>query len=92
MINAPVNLRLTGPPKGNTVYELDRQDLELLSRFQARTVLTIGTAQASHIYQKEVIELACAVSTSSSRSTSNSDFGGLESILDARGPDLDTDA
>ena len=38
--------------------------LEVMSRFNQRTVLSVGTTQAAAIYQKEVFSLACSVSNS----------------------------
>ena len=42
---------------------LEEQDLELLSKFQARTVFTISTNTSLPIYQNEIIKLACLVRT-----------------------------
>lgn len=36
-------------------------ELEILARFNERTVLSVGTRQAAKIYQREVFELACMV-------------------------------
>lgn len=44
------------------VYTLDMQDLELLQKFQARTVLTMGTEKSRNIYQGAVLRLAFSVS------------------------------
>lgn len=38
--------------------------LEVMSRFNERTVLSVGTTQAAAVYQKEVFRLACSVSNS----------------------------
>lgn len=35
---------------------------EVMSRFNERTVLSVGTTQAAAVYQKEVFRLACSVS------------------------------
>jgi hypothetical protein len=36
--------------------------LEVMNRFNERTVLSVGTRQAAQVYQKEVFRLACTVS------------------------------
>lgn len=36
-------------------------DLQVLARFNERTVLSVGTRQAAKIYQREVFQLACTV-------------------------------
>ncbi|GAB7323373.1 hypothetical protein MBLNU13_g05833t2 [Cladosporium sp. NU13] len=38
--------------------------LEVLGRFNQRTVLSVGTTQAAAVYQKEVFRLACSVRSS----------------------------
>lgn len=38
--------------------------LEVLNRFNQRTVLSVGTTRAAEVYQKEVFRLACSVSNS----------------------------
>ena len=38
--------------------------LEVMGRFNQRTVLSVGTTQAAAVYQKEVFRLACSVSSS----------------------------
>lgn len=47
----------TGPVRTSSIAEL-----EVLARFNERTVLSVGTRQAAKIYQREVFELACTVS------------------------------
>lgn len=47
-------------PDNNSVLQLDRQSLDRLTRFQMRTVLSIGTARAARLYQTETVRLACA--------------------------------
>ena len=81
-----------GSPEINVVCQLDVQELELLSKFQTRTVLTIGTDKSSHVLQNVVIKLACSVSTLRSYLASNTNFDGSASILDVRCTDFDTDA
>jgi DNA repair protein RadC len=36
--------------------------LEVMNRFNQRTVLSVGTTRAAEVYQKEVFRLACSVS------------------------------
>jgi hypothetical protein len=91
MINAPLSLQPMGSPDISAVYQLNGQDLELLSKFQARTVLTIGTDKSSRIYQNEVIKLACSVSPLGPRSASNTNFDVSASVLDACGTGVDID-
>jgi hypothetical protein len=60
MINAPLkahspNSKIASSP----VYELRLEDLEVVSRFQSRTVLTIGTKESVHVYQREWFKVAC---------------------------------
>src|SRR5579859_4710172 len=38
---------------------------ELLSKFQVRTALTVSTGKRLHLYQHEVVQLACSVSSNS---------------------------
>jgi hypothetical protein len=38
--------------------------LEVMNRFNQRTVLSVGTTRAAEVYQKEVFRLACSVSNS----------------------------
>lgn len=42
-------------------FKLDIHDLDRLNNFRTRTICTIGTANNVHIYQEEVIRLACSV-------------------------------
>lgn len=81
-----------GSPEINVVHPLDVQELELLSKFRTRTVLTIGTDKSCRVLQNVIINLACSVSTLSSYLASNTNFDGSASILDVCGPDFDTDA
>jgi hypothetical protein len=63
MINASLSPQSMGSQDINVAYQLDVQELELLSKFQTRTVFTIGTDKSSHIFQNVIIELACSVRT-----------------------------
>lgn len=78
--------------ESNAVYLLRERDLELLSKFQVRTALTISTEKSLHIYQNEIIRLAFSVRTLSSCLASNTDIGMKASILNACGTLLDTNA
>jgi hypothetical protein len=66
MINASLSPQPMGSPEINVVYQLDVQELGLLSKFQTRTVLTIGTDKSSLVLQNVIIKLASSVSTRSS--------------------------
>jgi hypothetical protein len=66
MINASLSPQPMESPEINMVYQLDVQELELLSKFQARTVLTIGTDKSSLVLQNVIIKLASSVGTLSS--------------------------
>lgn len=92
MINASLSPQPMRSPEINAVYQLDVQELELLSKFQTRTVLTVGTDKGSHVFQNVITRLACSVSTPSPYLASNTNFGGPASILDVCGTDFDTDA
>ena len=81
-----------GSPEISVVYQFDVQELELLSKFLTRTVLTIGTDKSCYVLQNVIIKLACSVSTLSSYPASNTNFDGSASILDVCGTDFDTDA
>jgi hypothetical protein len=41
---------------------------EVMSRFNERTVLSVGTTQAATVYQREIFRLACSVSNGKRRS------------------------
>jgi hypothetical protein len=82
----------TASLESNAVYLLRERDLELLSKFQMRTALTISTEKSLHIYQNEVVRLAFSVRTLSSCPASNADIGMAASILNACGTVLGTKA
>jgi hypothetical protein len=92
MINASMSPQPMGSPEINVVYQLDVQELELLSKFQTRTVLTIGTDKGSLVLQNVIIKLASSVSTLSSCLASDTNFNGSASILDVYGTDFGIDA
>ncbi|EMC91129.1 hypothetical protein BAUCODRAFT_134803 [Baudoinia panamericana UAMH 10762] len=54
LLNFPLALHET-----DEVYRLTEQDLDRLQRFQDRTVLTVGTAQTTHIYRDVILKLGC---------------------------------
>lgn len=58
MVNTPHKMRLPEPEQG-FAHDLRLEDLEILSRFQSRTVLTIGTKESAHVYQREWFKVAC---------------------------------
>jgi hypothetical protein len=53
--------QLAGSKESNALYQLHGQDLELLAKFQTRTVFTITSDRNRRIYQDEMIKLACSV-------------------------------
>ena len=60
MINTPLKTHLPNPKTtSGSVYELRLEDLEVVSRFQSRTVLTIGAKESVHVYQREWFRVAC---------------------------------
>ena len=79
-------------PSSNASYQLEKQGLELLGRFQARTALTISTAKSLRVYQNEIVKLACSVSTLSHSLASDPDFEGSASIPNACDTGIDTNA
>lgn len=50
--------------ESNSLYQFGEQDLELLSKFQARTIVTVTADKSLVTYQHEVIKLAFLVRTS----------------------------
>jgi len=59
MVDVSLNRDRIAAPKDHETSRFDCQDLERLGRFQTRTVLTIGTARTSQVYQNELMKLAC---------------------------------
>jgi hypothetical protein len=65
--SSAVLAQLTGLPSppdsdgGNSSYAVGRSELEIFQRFNERTVLSVGSASTSKIYQREIIQLACSV-------------------------------
>jgi hypothetical protein len=56
---------LPSPPDSdgeNSNYAFGRSELEIFQRFNARTVLSVGSSQTAQIYQREIFQLACSVS------------------------------
>lgn len=60
-------------PVRDTRYQPCSRDLELLNRFQTRTILTIGSSKAAPIYQYELFRLGCSVSIRIPRLAGRSD-------------------
>jgi hypothetical protein len=63
VIQAPATPYPTIFSNDNATFQLNRHTWDRLSRFQRRTVLTIGTNKTAEIYQSEITKLACSVST-----------------------------
>ena len=62
VIAPALRLQATGSQGStNTMYDFRGQDLELLNKFQTRTVFTITTDKNLHVYQKETFKLAYSV-------------------------------
>jgi hypothetical protein len=62
LINHSMRHSPTGKVLGNQVYQLNKQDLEILDRFKNRTALTFGSNTTKWIIQAEAPRLACLVS------------------------------
>ena len=58
MMNAPLELYVEDDKESPTVCYIDQPHLDLLRKFQKRTVLTLGTADTSGIYKEQMILLA----------------------------------
>lgn len=58
-ISIPTLLHPTIVLDNNPTFPLDKQSLDRLTRFQMRTVLSIGTARAASLHQVETVRLAC---------------------------------
>ena len=62
IITPSLRLRSTGSSDGRgAIYDFQVRDLELLKKFQTRTVFTITTDQNLHLYQKQSFQLAHSV-------------------------------
>ena len=62
IITPSLRLRSTGSSDGrDAIYDFQLRDLELLKKFQTRTVYTITTDQNLHLYQKQSLQLAHSV-------------------------------
>ncbi|ROW05657.1 hypothetical protein VSDG_00676 [Cytospora chrysosperma] len=59
LINHSMRHSPTGKVLGNQVYQLNKQDLEILDRFKHRTALTFGSNNTKWIIQAEAPRLAC---------------------------------
>ena len=55
MMNAPLDLYVEDGKDWPSVCYIDRPHLDLLRKFQQRTVLTLGTADTSAIYQEQIL-------------------------------------
>ena len=51
-----------GASESHDSYHFTKHDLQLLNRFQFRTIHTLGTPQCTQTYQKELVKLAYLVS------------------------------
>ena len=54
MFGRPMELHDT-----DEVYRITKDDVEILRMFKDQTVFTIGTAQTTHVYRAELVNLIC---------------------------------
>lgn len=59
MINTPLILHSASSGATGPLYELREDDLRTMSKFQSRTVFSIGTKESVHIFHKEWFRIAC---------------------------------
>ena len=84
IITPSLRLRSTRSSDGrDAIYDFQVQDLELLQKFQTRTVYTITTDQNLHLYQKQSLQLAHSVSFLHASPASHADAVGSASVFDA---------
>ena len=84
IITPSLRLRSTGSSDGrDAIYDFQLRDLELLKKFQTRTVFTITTDQNLHLYQKESFQLAHSVSFLDACPASHADPVGSAPVFDA---------
>ena len=67
----------------DAIYDFQMQDLELLQKFQTRTVYTITTDQNLHLYQKQSLQLAHSVRFLDACPASHADPVGSAPVFDA---------
>ena len=92
IISPSLRQQSMGMVESTTIYHLGDQDLELLNKFHARTVLTISTSKSLRIFHNEIIKLAYSVSTFKLHVVSHADLDGSAPILNACGTGADTKA
>ena len=91
IIAPALRLQATGSQESrNAIYDFRGQDLELLNRFQTRTVFTITTDKNLHVYQKETFKLAYSVRNPSTYLANPTDSYGSAPFLDAFDTVVDT--
>ena len=84
IITPSLRLRSTGSPNGrDAIYDFQLHDLELLKKFQARTVFTITTDQNLHLYQKQSLQLAHSVRLLDACPASHADLAGSAPVFNA---------
>lgn len=62
---SPSPLSIAKFPKTELIRQLPREDVEILSKFQDRTIMTLGTTSTMGVYQREMMRLASDVLSSS---------------------------
>lgn len=93
IITPSLRLPATGFSDGrDAIYDFQMHDLELLRKFQTRTVFTITTDQNLHLYQKQSLQLAHSVRYLDACPASNTDPVGSAPVFDARIAVSDTHA
>lgn len=66
LINYSLRESPTGRAQGSQVFQLRKNDLEILGRFTDRSILTVGTDTIKYLFQAEAARLACLVCASCS--------------------------
>ena len=61
VLDEPIDLPVAGP-RGSPMYRLSRHDRELISKFQDRTILTLGTNLTTDFFRKHFVNIGLAVS------------------------------
>lgn len=60
-VMSPSPLLIAKFPKTELICQLSRDDVEILGKFQNRTITTLGTTSTMGVYQREMMRLASDV-------------------------------
>ena len=60
-VMSPSPLLIAKFPKTELIRQLPREDVEILGKFQNRTITTLGTTSTMGVYQREMMRLASDV-------------------------------